>query len=82
MATVISFGPPIPPMEDRSPAPTVYPRSEDELVVQEPLDDVAHRLSTGTSLWPQFTIRSHDETWPVYVNPANVRYVVEERDSS
>jgi hypothetical protein len=78
MPTVISFGPPIPPMEDRSPAPTVYPRHEDQLVVEESLEDVAHKLSTEAS-WPQFTIRFRDQTWPVYVNPANVRYVAEER---
>jgi hypothetical protein len=77
MPTVINFGAPIPPMEDRSPAPTVYPRSEDQIVVEEPLEEVVDKLSTEAS-WPQFTIRLGDGTRPVYVNPANVRYVVEE----
>jgi hypothetical protein len=77
MPTVINFGPPIPPMEDRSPAPKVYSRREDQLVVEESLEDVAQKLSTAGS-WPQFTITVRDETRAVYVNPANVRYVVEE----
>jgi hypothetical protein len=75
--TVINFGAPIPPMEDRSPAPTVYPRREDQLVVEEPLEDVVQKLSTEAG-WPKFTVRVGGETLPVYVNPANVRYVIQE----
>jgi hypothetical protein len=65
-------------MEDRSPAPIVYPRGEDRLVVEEPLEEVARMLSTEGS-WPKFTIGSGDEGRPVYVNPATVRYLFEER---
>ena len=77
MPTVINFGAPIPPMEDRSPAPTVYPRREDQLVVDEPVEEVVNKLSTEES-WPQFTITFRDGARPVYVNPATVRYVFEE----
>lgn len=74
MATTISFGPTQPPIDGLGDG---GPR-EDVMTVTEEPGEVAHQLATANGSWPRLTQQLGRGTRSVYVNPASVRFVVEQ----
>jgi hypothetical protein len=49
---------------------------QDGIAVSEEIGDVAHSLATGgDGGWPRFERSWADDSYEVYVNPANVRFI-------